>query len=106
MPKITFIDHAGESRTGDASPGETLMEAGVKNDVPGLEAECGGACACATCHVYILDAYMPEVGPPAPAERDMLEFANAPVQANSRLSCQICVTEEMDGMQVTTPEVQ
>ena len=105
MPKITYIDNAGESRTVDAELGATVMETAIKNDVPGIEAECGGACACATCHVYVDEAWRGKVGEAAPMEQDMLDFA-FDVRPNSRLSCQISVTEALDGLIVTTPERQ
>jgi ferredoxin, 2Fe-2S len=105
MPKITFIDAAGASRTVDASVGSTVMETAVKNSVPGIEAECGGACACATCHVYVDDGWTAKTGKAQPMEDDMLDFAFA-VQPNSRLSCQIKVTDALDGLIVTTPAKQ
>ncbi len=105
MPKITYIDAAGESRTVDAPLGATVMETAIRNDVPGIEAECGGACACATCHVYVADEWSPVVGRPAPMEEDMLDFAFE-VRPTSRLSCQIKVTDALDGLVVTTPERQ
>ena len=105
MPKITFIDVAGASRTVEAPIGWTVMEAAVKNNVPGIEAECGGACACATCHVYVDEAWASQVGPAQPMETDMLDFASD-VRASSRLSCQIRVKPELDGLTVRTPERQ
>ena len=105
MPKITFIDSAGGSRTIDAEVGATVMETAIKNDVPGIEAECGGACACATCHVYVDPAWTERVGKPSAMERSMLDFAEN-VQDNSRLSCQIPVTDALDGLVVRTPERQ
>ncbi len=105
MPKITFIDHAGAARTVEAETGSTVMEAAIRNAVPGIEAECGGACACATCHVYVAEEWMDIVGKPAPMEEDMLDFA-FDVRASSRLSCQIRVTAELDGLTVTTPAKQ
>jgi ferredoxin, 2Fe-2S len=105
MVKITYIDSAGASRTVDAEPGATVMETAIKNDVPGIEAECGGACACATCHVYVDEAWLEKTGGPSPMEEDMLDFGYD-VRANSRLSCQIKVTEALDGLIVTTPERQ
>jgi ferredoxin, 2Fe-2S len=105
MVNITFIEHNGEKRTVDAEPGATVMETAIKNMIPGIEAECGGACACATCHVYIDDAWREKVGPPTPMEEDMLDFGYD-VRENSRLSCQIRVTEELNGLVVTTPERQ
>jgi len=105
MPKITYTDSDGKSRTVDAEVGATVMETAIKNDVPGIEAECGGACACATCHVYVDEAWQEKVGPAAPMEQDMLDFA-FDVRPNSRLSCQIKVSDELDGLVVTTPERQ
>jgi len=105
MIKITYIDSAGTSRTVDAEIGSTVMESAIKNSVPGIEAECGGACACSTCHVYVDEAWAGTVGTPAPMEEDMLDFAFE-VKPNSRLSCQIKVTEELDGLVVRTPERQ
>ncbi|MNT81861.1 Ferredoxin-6 [compost metagenome] len=81
------------------------MENAVRNSVPGIEAECGGACACATCHVYVDEAWTEKVGAPSPMEEDMLDFA-ADVQPNSRLSCQIKVTAGLDGLVVRVPERQ
>jgi len=105
MVKITFIEANGTARTVEGEVGSTVMEAAIKNDVPGIEAECGGACACSTCHVYVDAAWREKVGEPSPMEEDMLDFAYA-VQPNSRLSCQIRVTEELDGLIVRTPERQ
>ena len=105
MPKITYIDVSGTERSVEAPAGWTVMETAVKNNVPGIDAECGGACACATCHVYVDDAWMQAVGAAQPMETDMLDFASD-VQANSRLSCQIKVTPALDGLIVRTPERQ
>ncbi len=105
MPKITFVDSAGAALTVDGDDGSTVMEAAIKNGVPGIEAECGGACACATCHVYVDEAWMEKAGVASPMEQDMLDFAYD-VRPTSRLSCQIKVTEELDGLVVTTPERQ
>ena len=97
MVKITFIDTAGTARTVEGEVGSTVMETAIKNGVPGIEAECGGACACSTCHVYIDDAWREKVGEPSPMEEDMLDFAYE-VKPSSRLSCQIKVSEELDGL--------
>ena len=105
MIKITFIDAEGTSRTVEAEAGSTVMETAINQGVPGIEAECGGACACSTCHVYIDDAWKEKVGEPSPMEEDMLDFAYG-VQPNSRLSCQIRVSEELDGLVLRTPERQ
>ena len=105
MAKITFIDHGGESRTVEAEAGSTVMENAIKNGIPGIEAECGGACACATCHVYVDEAWTAIVGEPESMEEDMLDFA-FDVRPTSRLSCQIKVRDELDGLVVTVPERQ
>jgi 2Fe-2S ferredoxin len=105
MTKLQFVDFGGTARMVDAPVGSTVMEAAIKNAVPGIEAECGGACACATCHVYIDDAWQAVVGPPTSMEEDMLDFAYD-VRPNSRLSCQIKVTDQLDGLIVHTPERQ
>ncbi|MBV9347918.1 MAG: 2Fe-2S iron-sulfur cluster binding domain-containing protein [Pseudolabrys sp.] len=105
MPKITYIEHTGTARTVDADNGATVMETAIKNNIPGIEAECGGACACATCHVYVDEAWRAKVGEPSPMEEDMLDFG-FDVRENSRLSCQIVVSDELDGLVVTTPERQ
>jgi ferredoxin, 2Fe-2S len=105
MVKITFTDNTGKSLTIDADPGSTVMETAIKHGVPGIEAECGGACACATCHIYVDEAWREKVGPPSPMEEDMLDFGYD-VRANSRLSCQIKVTEALDGLVIATPERQ
>ena len=105
MPKITFVEHDGKEVTVDAEVGMTVMEAAIKESVPGIEAECGGACACATCHVYVDEAWREATGEPSEMEEDMLDFAFN-IQPNSRLSCQIKVTDTLDGLRVTTPEKQ
>jgi len=105
MPKVIYIDHEGTSREVDAKVGTTIMEAAVQNLVPGIDADCGGACACATCHVYVDGAWMGKLKARDDMEESMLDFAED-VQENSRLSCQIQLTEELDGITVTTPEVQ
>jgi ferredoxin, 2Fe-2S len=101
MPKITYVDHAGTERTVEGSVGATVMETALRNNVPGIDAECGGACACATCHVYVADAWIEVVG----KAQDMLDFASD-VRENSRLSCQIKITPALDGLVVTTPSQQ
>ena len=105
MIKITYIDAAGTSREVEAEEGSTVMETAIRNGVPGIDAECGGACACATCHVYVDEEWAEVVGPPQPMEEDMLDFAYD-VRANSRLSCQIRVRPELDGLVVQTPTRQ
>ncbi|WP_158807526.1 2Fe-2S iron-sulfur cluster-binding protein [Beijerinckia sp. L45] len=105
MPSITFIDSKGTSRVIDAEVGSTVMETAIRHKVPEIVAECGGACACATCHVYVDEAFMPIVGKPQAMEEDMLDFAYD-VKPNSRLSCQIKVTAALDGLTITTPDRQ
>jgi ferredoxin, 2Fe-2S len=105
MAKITYIQPDGSAQTVDAQPGVTVMEAAKINNVGGIEAECGGACACATCHVYIDGAWTAKVGKPGDMEEDMLDFA-FDVRDESRLSCQIKVTAELDGLVVKVPEKQ
>jgi 2Fe-2S ferredoxin len=105
MVKITFIDAEGTARTVEAEEGSTVMENAIRNGVPGIEAECGGACACATCHVYVAEEWREKVGEPEPMEEDMLDFA-FDVRPNSRLSCQIRVRPELDGLVVQTPTRQ
>ena len=102
MTKITFIQPDGESQTVDVENGLTVMEAAKLNDVPGIEAECGGACACATCHVYVDEGWREKVGKPAEMEEDMLDLA-AGVRRTSRLSCQIVLTDDLDGLTVHIP---
>lgn len=105
MVNITFIDAEGVSRTVEAEPGATLMETAIRNGIPGIEAECGGACACATCHVYVDEEWREKTGAPESMEEDMLDFAFE-VRPNSRLSCQIRITDELDGLTVHTPARQ
>ena len=105
MPKITYIQHDGSEKVVDAEVGLTVMEAAKKNLVDGIEAECGGACACATCHVYVDAAWSEATGTADEMEEDMLDFA-FDVREESRLCCQIKVTTELDGLIVRVPEKQ
>jgi ferredoxin, 2Fe-2S len=105
MVSITYKDSEGGSRTVEAQEGSTVMETALREGVPGIEAECGGACACATCHVYVDPDWMEVVGKPEQMEEDMLDFAFE-VRPTSRLSCQIKVTEALNGLVVTTPPRQ
>jgi len=105
MTKLTIVAFDGTRYDLDAANGSTVMENAVRNSVPGVEAECGGACACATCHVYVDDTWADRVGPPSPMEEDMLDFAYE-VKPTSRLSCQIKVTDDLDGLVVNVPERQ
>ena len=105
MIHITYTDSEGKSRTVEAQEGSTVMETALRNSVPGIDAECGGACACATCHVYVDPKWTEATGKASQMEEDMLDFAFE-VRPNSRLSCQIKVTEALDGLIVTTPPKQ
>ena len=105
MVQITFIDFAGQARTLAAPEGASVMEVAMKNNIPGIEAECGGACACATCHVYVAPEWKDRLPKSEGMEDDMLDFA-FDVRPNSRLCCQIKVTADLDGLVVHTPERQ
>jgi 2Fe-2S ferredoxin len=105
MPKITYVEHDGTEHVVDLKSGISLMEGAVKNDVPGIDADCGGACACATCHVYVDEAWRDQVGPPLAMEQSMLEFAEN-VEPSSRLSCQVRVSDALDGLIVRLPASQ
>lgn len=105
MLKVTFIQPDGSEQEVATDSGLTLMESAKMNDVPGIEAECGGACACATCHVYVDDAWRDKTGKPSQMEEDMLDFA-FDVRESSRLSCQIKLTPELDGLIVRVPAKQ
>ena len=107
MPTITLIQHSGESYTVEADDGATVMEVAIDNDIDGIIGECGGCCSCATCHCYVDDAWVAKAGTTTSQdERDMLESTSAPVKVNSRLSCQIIMTAELDGLVVHLPEHQ
>ena len=105
MAKIVFTEPGGGRREINAPLGLTLMEAARQNGVQGVVAQCGGACACATCHVYVDPAWLGRLEPPEEMEAGMLETAWEP-RANSRLSCQIQITADLDGLQVTVPQRQ
>jgi 2Fe-2S ferredoxin len=105
MPTIIYIDHAGVERPIEVTTGHTVMEGATRNNVPGIDANCGGACACATCQVYVDPAWLDRVGAISAMENSMLDFAERK-KPNSRLACQISVTEELDGLRVTTPSSQ
>ena len=105
MAKITYIEHDGTEHVIDVKSGLTVMEGAVKHNVPGIDADCGGACACATCHVYVDPAWEPKTGEKSAMEESMLDFAEN-VEPNSRLSCQIKVTPTLDGLIVRTPKSQ
>lgn len=105
MPKITYIDSTGKNYTVDGAVGQTVMETAIKHNVPGIVAECGGACSCATCHIYVDEAWRAATGEPSQMEEDMLDFAWEP-KPESRLSCQIRIKAEYDGLVVRIPENQ
>ncbi len=105
MPKITYIEHNGTEHVVEAETGMTVMEAAVKNMVPGIDADCGGACACATCHVYVDENWVKVTGSAEEMEEDMLDFA-FDVRETSRLSCQLKISDEFDGLVVNVPEKQ
>jgi 2Fe-2S ferredoxin len=107
MPKITYIEHSGREHSVEVPLGLSVMRGAVDNNIPGIDADCGGECACATCHVYVQEPWLALLGPPVAGsqEASMLSFA-ALAQPNSRLSCQIEVTEALDGLVVRMPEGQ
>lgn len=105
MAKITFIESNGEKHEVEAKAGMSVMEAAIRNMVPGIDADCGGACACATCHVFVRPEWFGKTGEPSAMEQSMLDFAEE-VRETSRLSCQIPVTDELDGLTVDLPEHQ
>ena len=105
MPKITYIDSTGSQKTIDVANGLSVMEGAVQNNIPGIDADCGGSMACATCHVYVKEEWFNKLSKPEEGEKDMLDVAYEP-KKNSRLSCQITVSDEIDGLVITTPEKQ
>jgi len=105
MAKITYIEHNGTEHVVDAKTGQSVMEGAIKHNIPGIDADCGGACACATCHVYVDPAWTAKTGEKSAMEESMLDFAEG-VEENSRLSCQIKVTDDLDGLIVRMPESQ
>ena len=105
MPKITYKDNQDNSKTIDVENGLTVMEGAIQNDIPGIDADCGGSMACATCHVYVKDEWFNKIPKAEDAEVDMIDMAYEP-KKNSRLSCQIIVSDELNGLKVTTPEKQ
>ncbi|MGD1933486.1 MAG: 2Fe-2S iron-sulfur cluster-binding protein [Candidatus Phaeomarinobacter sp.] len=105
MAKITYVEHDGTEHVVDVADGLSVMEGAVNNMVPGIDADCGGACACATCHVYVDEKFIDKIEPKEDMEQTMLDFA-PDVQETSRLSCQIKVSDAIDGMVVKMPESQ
>ncbi len=102
MPKITYIEHNGKSHTIDVANGLSIMEGAVQNNIPGIDADCGGGMACATCHVYVKEEWLNKLKKMENGEQDMIDMAYEP-KKNSRLSCQLIVSDELDGLEVTTP---
>ena len=105
MAKITYKDYQGNSKTINVNNGLSVMEGAIQNEISGIDADCGGAMACATCHVYVKDEWLNKIPKAEDAEVDMIDMAYEP-KKNSRLSCQIIVSDELDGLEVTTPEKQ
>jgi 2Fe-2S ferredoxin len=105
MAKITYVEHDGTEHTIEVKNGMSVMEGAIKNNVPGIDADCGGACACATCHVYVDAAWEGKTGEKSAMEESMLDFAEN-VEPSSRLACQIKVSDDLDGLVVRMPESQ
>ena len=105
MPKITFKDYQGNSKSIEVENGLSVMEGAIQKEIPGIDADCGGSMACATCHVYVNDEWFDKIPKPEESEIDMIDMAYEP-KKNSRLSCQIIVSDNLDGLEVTTPEKQ
>ena len=105
MPKITYIEHNGKKHTVDVANGLSIMEGAIQNNIPGIDADCGGAMACATCHVYVKEDWLNKLPKKEDGEEDMLDMAFEP-KKNSRLSCQLIVSNELDGLIVSIPSKQ
>ena len=105
MPKITYKDSQGGNKTIEVDNGLSVMEGAIQNEIPGIDADCGGSLACATCHVYINEKWFDKIPKAEDAEVDMIDMAFEP-KKNSRLSCQIIVDDKLDGLEITTPEKQ
>ena len=106
MAKITYIEHNGTEHQIDVASGSTVMEGARDNNIPGIEADCGGACACSTCHVYVHPNWVDKLPSMDDMEEDMLDFAYEPDPARSRLTCQLEVTDALNGLVVQMPEKQ
>ncbi len=106
MAKITYVEYSGKEHVVDVANGMTVMEGARDNGITGIEADCGGACACSTCHVYVDEAWVDKLPPKEAMEEDMLDFAYEPDPVRSRLTCQIKVSEALDGLRVNLPERQ
>ena len=105
MAKIKYIEHSGKEHEVDVANGLSVMEGAVQNDIPGIDADCGGGMACATCHVYVKEEWFDKLPIKEDGEEDMLDMAFEP-KKNSRLSCQLTVTDELDGLTVNIPSKQ
>ena len=105
MPKITYIEHGGKSHTIEVSNGLSVMEGAVQKNIPGIDADCGGSMACATCHVYVKEEWFNKLPTKEDGEEDMLDMAFEP-KKNSRLSCQLMVSDQLNGLIVNLPEKQ
>ena len=105
MPKITYVDNQGNSKTINVDNGLTVMEGAIQNDIPGIDADCGWSMACATCHVYVEEKWLDKIPKAEEAEVDMIDMAYEP-KKNSRLSCQLIISDELEGLTVTTPAQQ
>ena len=105
MPKITYIENTGNSHTIEIANGLSVMEGAVQNDIPGIDADCGGGMACATCHVYVKEEWFDKLPKKEDGEEDMLDMAFEPSKF-SRLSCQLLITDELDGLTVSLPSKQ
>lgn len=106
MATVTYIEHNGTEHKVEIANGDTVMQAALNNMIDGIVGECGGGLACATCHCYVDDAWIDRVGEPCETEREMLEFASSETKPSSRLSCQITISDELDGLVVRLPESQ
>jgi 2Fe-2S ferredoxin len=106
MARITYVEHGGKEHVVEVPTGLTVMEGARDNGIPGIEADCGGACACSTCHVYVDPAWVGKLPPKDPMEQDMLDFAWEPDPERSRLTCQLKVTAALDGLRVQMPAKQ
>ncbi len=105
MPTLYFVDHEGTERHVDGVCGDSVMQAAVRNGIPGIDADCGGSCACATCHIFVDQDFLAVTGNRGELEAEMLEIADG-VQENSRLACQLVIRDDFEGLRVTTPASQ
>ena len=105
MPKVTYIEYNGKEHEVEVEKGLSIMEGAVQNGIPGIDADCGGACACATCHVYVKEEWLDKLSEQGESEKDMLDFAFE-TKSNSRLSCQLILEDKHDGIVVNLPEKQ